>query len=399
MKEKIKIGLSKKSLIIKISILIIMLIITIVAGKDFWVLRHYKESFVVSEDLTEKKWLSDYMPTLKGTWSDTPVYVFDSGVEGATILYNGGTHPYEPASTLSAYVLMENIKINKGTVIVIPVSSMSASTQGMIGDAYPMFYNVETTWGNKKYKIGDRYTHPIDQWPDPFTYINYPSGQNLAYQDIRNLNRTYPGRDNGTLTERVAGAIINLINQENVDIAFDLHEAEILYPVTSTYVAPEKSLDIAMIAGMNLSATKFLMKCEASPKGLHGLSHREWADYTDCYPFLMETPEIFIDKITGPRTEKLMTEGKDEFLAKVTEAGLTYFPYDIDFGTPLWYRVGRHLTGALEVLYWAEQFHPELAMDVTWPTYDDLEANGLGFYLHDPNAPENKDRVEYVYHK
>ncbi|MCK9330190.1 MAG: deacylase [Candidatus Cloacimonetes bacterium] len=389
----------KKSLIIKIVILAICLVLAAIAGKDFWELRHYKETFVASEDLTEVKWLSDYVPSLKGTWNDGPVYIFDSGVPGGTVLYEAGPHPYEPASILSAYVVLENAKVTKGRLIVIPVASMSAWTEGMCGDAYPMFYHIETEWGTKQYKIGDRYTNPLDQWPDPFTYVNYPSGQQLAYQDIRNLNRTYPGRANGTQTERAALAIVEVIRQENVDIAIDCHEAEILYPVTSTYVAPEKSLDIAMMAGMNLSATQFLMKCEASPKGLHGLSHREWADYTDAMPFLMETPEVFIDKITGPRTESLMTEGKDEFLQKATDAGLTYFPYEEDFGTPMWYRAGRHLSGALEILFWANQFDPDLGIEMTWPSYSDLEANGVGYYLHDPEAPENKDRVQYVYHE
>ncbi|MEZ5011762.1 MAG: hypothetical protein R2744_09270 [Bacteroidales bacterium] len=35
--------------------------------------------------------------------------------------------------------------------------------------------------------------------------IHYPSGQNLAYVDIRNLNRAWPGRANGiTLPKRHA---------------------------------------------------------------------------------------------------------------------------------------------------------------------------------------------------
>ena len=119
----------------------------------------------------------------------------------------------------------------------------------------------------------------------------------------------------------------------------------------------------------------------------------------------METPEIFIDKITGPRTEALMTEGKDEFLQKVTDKGLTYFPYDMEFGTPMWYRTGRHLTGALEVVYWASFFYPEMEVEVTWPTYlemEELENQGvdsIGYFLKNPDAPENKDRAFTIYYK
>ncbi|MBQ5391441.1 MAG: succinylglutamate desuccinylase/aspartoacylase family protein, partial [Spirochaetales bacterium] len=381
--------MAKKSLIVKIIVLALALVLAVIAGIEFWQLRHYKETIVASEDLTEIKWFSDYVPSLKNTWMDTPVFIFDSGVEGGTVFVCGCPHPYEPASTMAAYLMIENIQVDTGKVIIVPRANYSGSTEGMLGDAYPMFFHVSSDWGISKYRIGDRYTNPLDQWPDPFTYINYPSGQNLAYQDIRNLNRTYPGRENGTLTERAAYAVMEIIRQEHVDIAIDMHEAEILYPVTSTYVAPSKvldrekfletgemeyyepeksSLDVAMMAGMNIS-DQFLMKSASSPNTLHGLSHREWADWSDSLTFLMETPEIFIDKITGPRTEALMTEGKDEFLQKVTDKGLTYFPYDMEFGTPMWYRTGRHLTGALEVIFWASFFYPEMDCQVTWPTY------------------------------
>ena len=417
--------MEKKSLIIKIVVLVLALVLALLSGIEFWQLRHYKETIVASEDLTEVKWFSDYVPSLKNTWMDTPVFIFDSGVEGGTVFVCGCPHPYEPASTMAAYLMIENLHVEKGKIIIVPRANYSGSTEGMVGDAYPMFFHVSSDWGISQYRIGDRYTNPLDQWPDPFTYVNYPSGQNLAYQDIRNLNRTYPGRENGTLTERAAYAVMEIIRQENVDIAIDMHEAEILYPVTSTYVAPAKvldretfletgemnyyepeksSLDVAMMAGMNLS-DQFLMKSASSPNTLHGLSHREWADWSDSLTFLMETPEIFIDKITGPRTEALMTEGKDEFLQKVTDKGLTYFPYDMEFGTPMWYRTGRHLTGALEVIFWAGFFYPEMEVQVTWPTYlemEELEKQGvdsIGYYLKDPDAAENKDRAFTIYHK
>ncbi len=435
-KEK-KAPSAKAILIEKIIVLVIALIIAGIAGYEFWTLRHFKEVIVLSEDCTEIKWFSDYVPSLKGTWMDTPVFIFDSGVEGGTVFINGGPHAYEPASTMAAYLMLENIKVDKGKVIIVPRANYSGSTEGMLGDAYPMFFHTDSDWGTSKWRIGDRYANPLDQWPDPFTYVNYPSGQNLAYQDIRNLNRTYPGRKNGTLTERAAYAVMEIIRQEDVDIAIDMHEAEILYPVTSTYVAPAKilkqeirdrilagenipyekweyvepevegknsSLDIAFLASMAL-ADQFLMKSESSPNTLHGLSHREWADWSDSLTFLMETPQIFIDKVTGPRTEALMTEGKDEFLQKVTDKGLTYFPYDMEFGTPMWYRVGRHLSGTQQIIDWASAYYPELEIICSFPTYlemKEIEESGkdsVGAFLLDPSAPENSDRAFVVYHK
>lgn len=416
---------AKKTLITKVVILVVILAIGGIASIEFWQLRHFKETIVVSDSLSEIKYFSDYVPSLKGTWMDTPVFIFDSGIEGGTVFINGGPHPYEPASTMASYLMMENIQVEKGKVIIVPRANFSGSTEGMLGDAYPKFFSVESEWGTSTFRIGDRFTHPLDQWPDPFTYVNYPSGQNLAFQDIRNLNRTYPGRENGSLTERAAYAIMEIIRQEGVDIAIDMHEAEILYPVTSTYVAPSKvldkalfletgkmeyidpersSLDIAMMAGLSLSE-QFLMKIESSPTSLHGLSHREWADWSDSLTFLMETPQIFIDKVTGPRTEALMTEGKDEFLQKITDKGLTYFPYDMEFGTPMWYRTGRHLTGALEVINWASMFYPDIEVICSWPTYlemKDIEEQGvdsIGHFLKNPEDPANASNVYKISHK
>ena len=104
---------TKKRLIIKIVILVIALAIAAVAAVDFWTLRHYKEKIVTSPYLTEVKWFSDYVPSLKNTWLDTPVFIFDSGVEGGTVFLNGCPHPYEPASTMAAYLMIENIEVEK----------------------------------------------------------------------------------------------------------------------------------------------------------------------------------------------------------------------------------------------------------------------------------------------
>ena len=49
------------------------------------------------------------------------------------------------------------------------------------------------------------------------------SGQQLSGSETRNLNRAFPGRADGTLTEQIAYAIMQLLEQENVDMGFDLH--------------------------------------------------------------------------------------------------------------------------------------------------------------------------------
>jgi hypothetical protein len=111
---------------VKLICFIIAAILAIVAGIQFYDHRTYKETVVVSDSFSEKKMLSDYVPSLKNTMADTPVFFFDSGVEGGTVLYLGGTHPYEPAASLSAFVMMENINVEKGRVIIIPQANLQA---------------------------------------------------------------------------------------------------------------------------------------------------------------------------------------------------------------------------------------------------------------------------------
>ena len=375
---------------LKIFFLCVALVLAFLGGREFHELRHYRETVVSAPGLTKVKMLSDYLASLKGTWMDTPIFVYDSGVPGGSVLYMANVHPYEPATSLSAYILMENIKVSKGKVFVIPQGNRSGSTTGMLANAYPKFFHVPTTFGEKKLRIGDRGTNPLDQWPDPFTYVNYPSKQSLAYQDIRNMNRTYPGRKDGTLTERASFAIMELIRKEKIDLSIDAHEASLMYPVVSTYVAHERSFDLAMMAAMTLTAGEFDMKCESSPKGLRGLSHREWGDYSDTLAVLMETPEPFIDRVVGPMTEKLFTEGKDEFLATAAKHGLTYSSYNLDFGSPLWYRCGRHLSGALEVINQMNMFFPDKEVIVEWPTFQDLKDKDCGHFFHDPASADPK---------
>ena len=385
---------NKKQLLQKIICLALALVLAAIAGVSFYDQRHYKETVVVSDALTEVRWLSDYVPMLKGTYGDTPIFIFDSGVEGGSVLYCGGTHPYEPATSLSAFILMENIQVEKGVVYVIPQCSYSATTLGVQGNAYPSYYTIETEWGEQKYKIGERNTNPLDQWPDNFTYINYPSGQSQAYNDLRNLNRCYPGRLDGTFTERVAYAIMEFIRTENIDMSIDCHEASIMYPVVGTYVAHDDAMDIAMMAAMDLSATSFDMKIEQSPKSLKGFTHREWGDYSDTLAILMETPEPFIDRIVGPITEDLMMTGKDLFLSYAGDKGLTYVKYteENDYSWPMNIRVGRHLSGAAKAVYYMNMFFPEKEVIATWPSYEELVEKDCGAFLHDP-AAANPDQV------
>jgi hypothetical protein len=368
----------------RVALVAAVVVLMVVGTRETRALRAYRETVVVSPALSAKVMLSTYFDGIAGTPMDTAVYVFDSGVPGGSVLLIGGEHPYEPAGSMAAYVVMENIAVTKGRVFVIPRASMSAASQGMLGNAYPAFFRIRTPWGEKTYRIGDRETSPLDQWPDPFTFVHYPSTQNLAYQDSRNLNRTYPGRRDGNLTERTSFAITEMIRREKIDLTIDIHEASLGYPVVSTYVCHQRADEMCMMAAMVLSAGQFPMKTETSPKTLRGLTHREIGDYTDSLAVLMETPEPFIDKFVGPMTEDLMLTGRDEFEQTAASRGLLYADYDIKTGSSMDYRVGRHLAGAAEVMKQMGAFFPAKTVMATWPTYAEVMARGIGYFLHDP---------------
>ena len=112
----------------------------------------------------------------------------------------------------------------------------------------------------------------------------------MAGFEARNLDRAYPGRANGNLTERVAWAILQLLKTESVDVAFDLHESPPASRLAKMIVSHPKSLDIAALAILDLDAAGAGMKLESSSETFRGLSHREWGDATKAHAFLFETP-------------------------------------------------------------------------------------------------------------
>ncbi|MCJ7582086.1 MAG: succinylglutamate desuccinylase [Candidatus Aminicenantes bacterium] len=368
------------------------IVLCVFAGISFYKIRHLKEPVVLGPGVTQVKKLSAYFPKIKGSINDANVYVLKGSEPGGTILILGGSHPEEPAGRLMGWIFVENAVIEKGTVIVILSANRSGTTVTRLGGAYPPDYSIPTEWGEQTFRMGDRWSNPLDQWPDPEVYIHYPSGQELAYVDVRNLNRAWPGRANGTLTEKTCFAMTQLIKDEGVDVVFDLHEAELQYPVISTIVAHEKGQDLAAMASMMISGTEdFSMGVENSPRELRGLSHREIGDHTDAISLLLEAPEPMLDATRGRTDRALLLEGKDEFIVKAGKHGLLFERID-ENGWHIDVRVGRHCSTILQVLeLWSEE-QPERGIRMTQvPRYSEVIANGIGYYLHNPStAPPNK---------
>ncbi len=366
------------------------------AGISFYQIRHLKEPVVLGPGVTQVKNLSDYFKGIKGTINDSYVYILEGEDSGGTVLVIGGTHPEEPASRLAAWIFTENAVLEQGKLLVILSANRSATTVTRLGGAYPPDYTIETPWGGQKFRMGDRWSNPLDQWPDPEVYIHFPSRQELAYIDIRNLNRTWPGRSNGTLTEKTCFAIIQLIKEENVDIAIDLHEAELQYPVISTIVAHQNGQDLAAMASMMISGMEgFDIGMEYSPEALHGLSHREIGDHTSAISLLLEAPEPMLDATRGRTDRALLLEGKDEFIVKAGKHGLLFEKMD-ETGWPIDKRVGRHCSTILQIIeLWSEE-HPKKALIIkNVPRYTEIIAKGTGAFLHNPaSAPSNRIKYE-----
>lgn len=367
-------------------------VLAVLAGASFYRSRHLPEPVVAGPGVARVATLGDYFEPVKGTINDANVYVLEGREPGGTVLLLGGTHPEEPAGRLASWIFAENAELAQGRLLVVLTANRSGSTATRLGGAYPPDYTIPTAWGGQKFRMGDRWSNPLDQWPDPEVYLHYPTRQELAYVDIRNLNRAFPGRANGTLTERTCYAIVELIRREKVDIAIDFHEAELQYPVISTIVAHEKGADLAAAASMFISSVEgFAIGVENSPKALRGLSHREIGDATDAISLLLEAPEPFLDATRGRTDRALLLTGKDEFVVRAGKRGLLFEKID-ENGWPIDIRVGRHTSTVLQILENWSADKPDRAIVVSGvPRYTEVVAKGTGAFLKDPKtAPAGK---------
>ncbi len=380
---------NQSHLIRKIMFLIPGILLMIFAGTSFYQSRNLQEPVVLGPGVSKVKKLGDYFPGVAGTINDAHVYILEGRKPGGSCLVIGGTHPEEPAPRLAAWLLVENAIPEQGNLFVILSSNRSASTVTRLGGAYPPDYSIDTKWGQQTFRMGDRWTNPLDQWPDPEVYIHYPSRQELAYVDIRNLNRTWPGRPNGTLTEKTCFAMTEMIKEESIDIVIDLHEAELQYPVISTIVAHPKGQDLAAMASMMISGTEgFNIGMENSPEELRGLSHREIGDHTQAVSLLLETPEPMLDATRGRTDRKLLLEGKDEFLIKAYAHGLLFEIID-ETGWPIEKRVGRHCSSILQIIeLWSED-NPDKGIQCgKIPRYQEIIERGVGAFFRDPSQAD-----------
>lgn len=340
------------------------------------------EPIYAGEGVTDMKMLSDWFPGLKGTNGDTEVYILDSGVEGASMLVLGGTHPNEPSGVVSAVMLIEYCQPEEGILYVIPRANNSAFTCTDPQEAAPMKYFIETDGGERWFRFGSRATNPTDQWPDSEVYVHASSGQTLSGSETRNLNRAYPGKADGNLTEKIAYGITALINEEDIDITVDLHEASPEYTTVNAIVAHENAIELANMALWDVE-DYFSISIEKSPTNLHGLTHRELGDYTNTLALLMETANASQGRLHGAIHSSLVVDGVDKFYARAAQYGAVTVPFGEE-GIGITERCARHISC---LVAFCDEYLPEDDLYISlgdMPSFDEIVENGIGAYLHSP---------------
>ncbi len=354
----------------------------------------WKDDLIIpGEGVTKVKWLSDYLPALKGTLGDTRVYIMEGKEPGGTFLILGGTHADEPGGWVAALIAVEYAKVKKGRVIVLPHTSNTGFTSNYPQEAHAQFIYLKTKDGSlRRFRHGSRTGNSAEHWPDPEVFIQYPHKQKYSGEECRNPNRSYPGRMNGTFAERVSYGIQQMIRAEKVDMQIDLHEGQPEYPFINALSAHKRAQDVVTMTQLEMQDAGLAIGAEVSPDSFRGLSNLEMGDiFPNLYAMTSETVNANQGKIRGITDEKLPVEGIDAFYDKAGELGYLFTPWVKGVGSPLKLRVGRNMEElrAMTVAL-ADVTGVEIEFE-RLPSYKDLMKNDVGYYLHplpkDPQYP------------
>jgi len=329
-----------------------------------------------------KKRLSDYFDGVRHTPADTDVYIQAGAEPGGTLLVLGGTHANEPAGFIAAVVMLEQAAVRRGRLIIVPYANMMARSHTFPQDAHPQTFSFKTTQGGQRtFRYGARTTNPVFEWPNPDIYIHPASGQTMAGVERSNLNRAHPGVADGSITERLAYAFMQLIKTEQVDLAIDLHEASPEYPVVEAMVAHENAMELAAMVAMELEFEGIPMRLEPSPQNLRGLGHREWGDQADVLAILLETSNPSAGRFRGRTDEALILTGADKAYQKSSQLGRLYVPYE-DGKEPIEKRVARHVTAVQLLAGNLETVRAGKGIVIEGlPGYQALTGDGVGAWL------------------
>ena len=376
------------SYIKNIVVIAVALLFAVMASVDF-IAMHKAEPIADNPNVTEIKMLSEYCEGLKGTDLDTEIYVLDSGKPGGAMLILGGTHPNESASPVAAIAMAENLRCTQGKLFIIPWTNKSGFTHTSPLDGMQDFFDIELSDGSTRtFRVGNRLTNPVDQWPD-YTYYMGSSGRELMgteIAEIRNVDRLYYGNPNGVLTERVCAGIFNLINEEGINLTMDMHEGspEFLYldcTMVNMKADNQKAMSIAQSMALDMQFDDLDMRAEYSGVKSYGLSHRSLGDNTASMMTLMETYNPSMGPLHGKMDDDLIINGNEPMYYQAHLNGYIYFDVPQD-GYPLIQRVARHVVCVTYLANAFSQEFPDRAIAFEGlGGYSDMVSAGLGKIL------------------
>jgi hypothetical protein len=343
---------------------------------------HEAEPIIAGPGVTGQSMLSVQEPSLAGSDGDTPVFELKGEKPGGTMMILGGTHPQEIAGVLAAILMVENAKVGQGRIIVVPQANRSGFTHTDPMEAFLHSYEIDTPGGKRWFRVGMRLTNPAHQWPDPDVFVHTPSLERMVGHETRNLNRNHPGPAGGALTARVSRALTKIAKDSKV--VLDLHEAQPEYPVINMMVAHEGAFETAATATSMLQARGIPIGLSASPKNLHGLSHREFGDHARAQAMLTETANPAMGRFRGRTSADLVVEGRDANYVRAAGLKRLFVSFD-DKGWPLKLRVARNLASIQEIIDAYSELNPDAPIMVEGiPDFKDVVAKGLGAYLKPP---------------
>jgi hypothetical protein len=350
------------------------------------------EPIVKGPGVTKVAHLSDYLPNLKSTPAqDSEVYFLDSGKPGGSLLIYS-SHPCEPSPLITAVMLIERANVTTGKVIVIPRAAQSGYEDLSPGNGFPERYHIQQENGKQRwFRFGGRTVAQRLQWPLPTVATHYPSGQTLADMEALNLNRCMPGRADGSLTERVAYAIVEIIKKENIDMVIDNHEAPPDRPLVEAVAAHKRAMALAAETNINMELEYGLRwRLEQSPDNLRGLSHREIGGVTNAYVMLHETASPMHGPLRGMATEELILTGYDDYELRAAKNKRVFCFYD-ETGKPLQLRVAQKLAFMKSLQdAWAYTSPDKPLVIENLPTYNEVKDQGIGKFLAVVDEPEPK---------
>jgi hypothetical protein len=366
-------------------ILILLVVAAVCSPAAVAFVRQWQPDVIVKgPGVTRTGELSEYFSGIKGTANDPAYYLFEGSEPGGTMIVWGGTHPVEPAGYLAPILMVENIRVTKGRLFLIPQINISSFENTKIGMGDVDHFTIPTPFGHRRFRFGGRGTNPIDQWPDPDVYANFATGLSWAGEESRNFNRVHPGRPNGYLTERLSFALVGMVRKEQADVAIDLHEAPPDRPLVNAFAVHERAAELASLAILNLEGQGVKMRLEMSPKHFRGLSHREIGDHTQAMAILMETFSPYHGPLRGRADEANLLTAKDPFLVLASKMGRTSVRVPPE-GVPIDVRVARHVTSIVEVANALSELKPERGVKIEGaPSYQDMVTKGIGTFFREP---------------